>query len=125
MVMTDGRVLEQGTHNELLSKQSTYYDLVQKQCISAEKEDTIATSTDLMPTSAEKELILSQVEKASQDGSHVKYHSDDLSEAATPEQGEYSTWSLVRFVAQLTPNEKLTMLGGLLFSLVAGAGNPT
>lgn len=123
--MADGQVIEQGTHNELLSKQSTYYDLVQKQCINVEKEDTVATPNDLTPAWTEKELIFSKVEKASQDGSHVAHPSDDLSEPATPEQGEYSTGSLVRFVAQLAPNEKLTMLGGLLFSIIAGAGNPT
>ncbi|KAL4767271.1 P-loop containing nucleoside triphosphate hydrolase protein [Aspergillus nidulans var. acristatus] len=125
VVMADGQVIEQGTHNELLSKQSTYYDLVQKQCINVEKEDTVATPNDLTPAWTEKELIFSKVEKASQDGSHVAHPSDDLSEPATPEQGEYSTGSLVRFVAQLAPNEKLTILGGLLFSIIAGAGNPT
>ncbi|KAL8952455.1 MAG: hypothetical protein Q9222_001646 [Ikaeria aurantiellina] len=38
VVMTQGRIVEQGTHDELLEKKSAYYNLVEAQRLSAEKQ---------------------------------------------------------------------------------------
>ena len=46
VVMSQGRIVEQGTHDELLERKSAYYNLVEAQRISAEKKaDDIAQET--------------------------------------------------------------------------------
>lgn len=38
---------------------------------------------------------------------------------------KYSLWELMKFVANFNKQETFTMLAGLFFSVITGAGNPT
>ena len=118
--MSEGRIVEQGTHIGLLEKRSVYYDLIEKQRIYAQKQNEIITAEEPVPSDLEKHpIITDQVEKEKEN------QSDESASPTEWKQRKNSTWTLVRFVAGLNRGETIPMLGGLLFSIIAGAAHPT
>lgn len=129
VVMSNGCIVEQGSHNELLEKQSTYYELVEKQRISTER--SIAISEAKAALSGE-----SDISKMKEDYIEFDKHPHDAESITTPEEWDeeteseiaehqYSIWDLIKFVTRLNRQEMLIMISGLAWSIIAGAGNPT
>ena len=127
VVMSQGRIVEQGSHDELLEKKSAYYNLVEAQRISAEDAEESAemdgSEKELvtLPT-PEKEISRERLER-SVTGKSVS--SAILQSRKSSSESQYSLWTLIKVVGSFNKKEVHIMLVGLVFSILAGAGNPT
>lgn len=131
VVMSEGRIVEQGSHDELLERKSAYYNLVEAQQISAANEEKNAEVNAELEESEEepvksltpeKEISREKLERSTT-GKSV---SSAILESKTPSSGrQYSLWTLIKLVGSFNKKEVHFMLVGLVFSVIAGAGNPT
>lgn len=132
VVMSEGEIVEQGTHDKLLGRKGAYYTLVEAQRIAAQTaqeekgEDTledIATEKgDILTQDPDDEKIAYKLEKTST----TKSKSSVALEARKGDQEqEYSLWSLIVMTAKFNSTEKVYMIIGLLASIVCGGGYPT
>lgn len=131
VVMSQGRIVEQGSHDELLEKKSAYYNLVEAQRISAENEEKNAEENEEMDES-EKELVTSVTpekeisrEKLERSTTGKSVSSAVLENRKSSSERQYSLWTLIKVVGSFNKKEIPFMLVGLVFSIIAGAGNPT
>ncbi len=127
VVMSQGRIVEQGSHDELLEKKSAYYNLVEAQRISAKTEEKNAEtdeSEEELATSftPEKEVSREKLERSTT-GKSVS--SAILESRNSSSERQYSLWTLIKVVGSFNKKEVHFMLIGLVFSIIAGAGNPT
>ena len=131
VVMSRGRIIEQGSHDELLEKQGAYYSLVDAQRISAEnqqqdlEENAAVEETDAELTksaSLQKSITNPRLERLAT-GKSVS--SAVLANKPTTSGPEYSLWTLIKVVGSFNKKEVPIMLVGLAFCIVAGGGNPT
>ena len=114
--MANGRIVEQGTHENLMNLGSIYSEMVRQQSV----QDGLGHGD-----SDERAHSSQSGEKArSQLSSTVEVRQG--SAATSPSQKvSTSIWGLARFVYGLDPNSVPLILGGLGFSVVAGASHPT
>ena len=141
VVMTQGRIVEQGTHDELLMKQGAYYSLVEAQNI-AETKDMSAEEQE--KCDAEDDKLIRQktlgddpmeyaedpddkniANKLNHTASEKSQSSVALQGRRTDGQAEYPVWTLVKLIASFNQTEFHWMLIGLFFSIICGGGNPT
>ena len=141
VVMTQGNVVEQGKHDELIEKRGAYYNLVEAQKISAKREEELAAEEERVQEVEEqlnRAVTQNSAKQAStnEDDAELKKKLDrttsgqSVSSAAlkarTPEaEREYSLWTLVKLIASFNKPELALMLLGLFFSIICGGGNPT
>ena len=131
VVMSQGRIVEQGSHDELLEKRSAYYNLVEAQRISAENEVKDAEeSAEGEEAQAELVTFPSPEKKISKEklerSTTGKSVSSAILESRNSSSGpQYSLWTLIKVVGSFNKKEVHYMLVGLVFSIIAGAGNPT
>ncbi|KAK5681230.1 hypothetical protein LTS10_006992 [Elasticomyces elasticus] len=138
VVMSQGRIIEQGTHDALLELKAAYYNLVTAQAIAAQAQ---SKDEDDMPVLDEKDANLTArtpgTEKAEFD-----YESDPndlelgrtktqqsvsskiMAGRASQDSTKYSIWTLIRLVASFNKKEWHWMTIGLISSIINGAGNP-
>lgn len=131
VVMSQGRIVEQGSHDELLEKKLAYYNLVEAQRISAENEEKNAEENAKIDESEgefagsltpEKEISSEKLERSTT-GKSV---SSAILESRNSSSGrQYSLWTLIKVVGSFNKKEVHFMLVGLVFSIISGAGNPT
>ncbi|KAI9830957.1 MAG: GTPase-activating protein [Phylliscum demangeonii] len=136
VVMSDGRLVEQGTHDALLDRRGAYFRLVQAQEIAAELEEATAvadaSATGLDRTaSAEKAALaadpddvhlpdkLHRIQSAKSVVSDVRLNG--LGETHT----HYSLWTLGRLVLSFNRREWPWMLLGFFCAIIGGGGQPT
>ncbi|KAI3555130.1 ABC transporter, partial [Colletotrichum abscissum] len=139
VVMSSGRIVEQGTHNDLLAKQGAYYNLVTAQniaCVNemdAEEEEAIDAEDDEIIRKASRASDKGYVADP-EDNMAAKLQrtttSKSLSSIALQnrkDDGEvkYSLWTLIKLIASFNQKEWKLMLIGLVFSIICGGGNPT
>ena len=131
VVMSQGRIVEQGTHDELLERRSAYYNLVEAQRISAENEVKNAEeNADIEESLEESETSLAPAKQVSREqlerSTTAKSVSSAILEGRTSSSGpRYSLWTLIKVVGSFNKKEVYYMLLGLIFSIIAGGGNPT
>ncbi|KAG0129075.1 P-loop containing nucleoside triphosphate hydrolase protein [Tuber indicum] len=142
VVMSEGTIVESGTHDELLERRSAYYNLVEAQRISAETEKS-AEAGDISHADDDEKLKLT-LSRSKTKGLSVADPgdasiADKLNRTATskskshialenraPEaKPEYGLWELIKLTASFNSNEKFYMFVGLFFSIIAGGGYPT
>ncbi|KAK3379796.1 P-loop containing nucleoside triphosphate hydrolase protein [Lasiosphaeria ovina] len=147
VVMSQGRIVEQGTHNELVERRGAYYNLVTAQAIAAVNEMTAEEQEAL--DSKEEELLIrkaSTQNKQPETGGAASYADDPddniaaklnrsttqksiSSMAAAGRQKEepvkYSLWTLIKLIASFNKEEWKLMSIALIFSIICGLGNPT
>lgn len=141
VVMSEGRIVEQGTHDQLLEKKGAYFKLVDAQRISEEREERNAGETSSLE-GAEQDLVKVLTEKklnsAATDAADLKFGTSidrsvtEKSVSSVVLQGkkastkaQYSLWTLIKLVGSFNRKETSFMLIGLIFSIIAGGGNPT
>ena len=141
VVMSHGRIVEQGTHDELLQREGAYYNLVDAQRIAAEKqEENTEQSAELNDTemklyktpSSEKSNafevdpddvnIANKLHRTATEKSASSVVLQNRKEAATT---QYPLWTLIKLIAGFNRKEIGYMFIGLFWSIIAGGGNPT
>ncbi|KAI6283355.1 GTPase-activating protein [Pyricularia oryzae] len=137
VVMSEGRIVEQGNHNDLLEKRGAYYNLVTAQ--------EIAKVTELSPEEEEainekEEVLIRKATSNKESGSFIPDPNDKLatkmertkSASSVALQGrskdapkKYTLWTKIKLIASFNAPEWKLMVIGLLFSIICGGGNPT
>ena len=129
VVMSRGRIVEQGTHDELLEKQGAYYSLVDAQRISAENDEKNAEVTlddseeEMIQSSSPEKTVTNEKLEPMTTGKSIS--SAVLESRGTDSGPRYSLWTLIKVVGSFNRKEIHLMLIGLFFSIIAGGGNPT
>ncbi|KAK3375110.1 P-loop containing nucleoside triphosphate hydrolase protein [Podospora didyma] len=145
VVMSQGRIVEQGTHDDLLEKRGAYYNLVTAQAIAAVNALT-AEEEEALDQETEKILIRkasTQNKQSDSKGGYIEDPEDDiaaklnrtttqksassmaLANRKTEKPIKYSLWTLIRLIASFNKAEWKLMIGGMFFSAIGGLGNPT
>lgn len=141
IVMAEGRIVEQGTHDQLLDSQGAYFNLVEAQKIvakeemSPEEEAAVDAEDDqlvraISSLSNPKEFIEDPDDHNIQD--RLKRTDTQKSQSSVALKGrnaevaqQYSLWTLIKVIASFNKQEWPLMVIGLVFSIICGGGNPT
>jgi ATP-binding cassette subfamily B (MDR/TAP) protein 1 len=144
VVMSQGRIVEQGTHDDLLERRGAYYKLVTAQAIAAVSEMT-AEEEEAANLEEEQALIRKASTRNMESGhgavpedpeddiraklnrsqSRQSASSVALAGRTTEPQRKYSLWKLMKVIASFNKQEWKLMLIGLFWSAICGCGNPT
>ena len=138
VVMSVGRIVEQGTHDALLEKRGAYFNLVEAQRIAAQTEGKREEEMQILD---EEDGQVKASPGFDEKGEDYEEDPNDLQLGRTktqqsasskildgkPQQGDkhYSLWQLIRLVASFNRKEWQYMLLGLFASFINGAGQPT
>lgn len=141
VVMQQGRIVEQGTHDQLLERKSAYYNLVSAQRIEAKKEEEeMAEAAEKVATASDEDLTRIKTNGSgsaglvdpddeklalARKGSTKSVSSRILAEKAQSGEAKYSLWTLIKFIASFNRREWMVMMVGLIFAVIAGTGQPT
>jgi ATP-binding cassette, subfamily B (MDR/TAP), member 1 len=141
VVMANGRIVEQGTHDALLEAKGAYFNLVTAQAI-AEVNEMTAEEEEAINQEEEK-MIRKQSSSKNKDAGYMEDPDDDIAarlnrsttqksasslalQGRKAEEGKkYSLWTLVKLIASFNKQEWKLMVVGLIFSAICGGGNPT
>ena len=137
VVMSEGRIVEQGNHDDLLERKSAYHNLVEAQRIAAATEQNAIEDVEEIgekngnllrtPTSERgndfeedpNDLMLNKTKTGKSQSSMA------LANRKAEAEHKYSLWTLIKLIASFNKEEMPIMLVGLFFSIIAGGGNPT
>ncbi|KAF1939467.1 leptomycin B resistance protein pmd1 [Clathrospora elynae] len=120
VVMAMGRIVEQGTHQELINLNAIYASLVQAQELTSKNNSTNRMS-DISDNEKHEHAEVTEEKLAL-----IRTATSAPSEFATKKdqkEKEYGTWELIKFSWEMNKGEHLTMIIGLVFSFLAGC-NP-
>ncbi|KAJ4304148.1 GTPase-activating protein [Collariella sp. IMI 366227] len=123
VVMSTGRIVEQGAHDELLEKRGAYFNLVTAQAIAAEELLIRKASNRNNSTPEDPDDNI----QAKLNRSQTQQSASSLALAARKSQPgkKYGLWTLIKVIASFNRQEWKLMLVGLFFSAICGCGNPT
>lgn len=131
IVLVDGRILEQGTHDELLEARGEYFKLVEAQQLQQKDTPTVEDEDSATDHDSSEELLLSEkphkadlevVEKGEMMNEDVAAETAANEKAKISE--EWSAWTLIRFTASLNRPELKLMMIGFGFVFLSGAVQP-
>ncbi|KAK3990226.1 putative leptomycin B resistance protein [Cladorrhinum sp. PSN332] len=144
VVMSQGKIVEQGTHDQLLEKRGAYFNLVTAQAIAAVNEMTAEEEEAL--NEEEEQALIRKATRASgtkasdavqedpDDDIHAKLNRSQSTKSVssailagrkkeTPKK--YGLWTLIKLIGSFNKQEWKLMLVGIFFSAICGLGNPT
>ncbi|KAL1959000.1 hypothetical protein VTO42DRAFT_3241 [Malbranchea cinnamomea] len=137
VVIVNGRIVEQGTHDQLVDMDGTYKKLVEAQRINEEKEaeamdeysdlkeDTVGKQNSADVASSHSESQDAVQEELQRTQTSKSLSSIVLSKREPEKQQKYTLFTLIKFIASLNKTETWWMLAGLLVSIICGGGQPT
>ncbi|CZR68534.1 related to multidrug resistance protein [Phialocephala subalpina] len=126
VVMAEGGIVEQGSHDELIRKNGAYVELLEAQRMVA------ATKAQNEIEHDEEGIVLEKSHTRGTSTSEVMMkptrtmtRGSQYSSANTPSSHpNYSLWTLVKFITALNRQELSIMSIGLFFSIIAGSTHP-
>lgn len=137
VVMQKGRILEEGTHSELMAKNGAYADLVKLQTLgsSSHKQDDKTVKTEIDEVSERTSLAYTEYESSNMSNSDLEKAGNIISTAEDPvtddssadgeeelETPSKSLWALVRgYAPAVRPHLLMVLLALLGSSIVGGA----
>lgn len=138
VVMTEGRIVEQGTHNQLLAMRGAYFGLVEAQKIG---ETVEMTPEEQARVDAEDDKLVREMSRKSagyaedpddidiagklnRTQSQQSQSSVALKSRNTAGEQQDSLWTLVKLIASFNSTEIHWMIFGLFWSIICGGGNP-
>jgi ATP-binding cassette subfamily B (MDR/TAP) protein 1 len=132
VVMSRGRIVEQGTHDVLLENRGAYYNLVEAQRIAAEKEnkdqemgildekdELTRVATQGQDVENPNDLALGRTQTSKSKSSMA------LQNKKSDVRHHYSLWTLMKLVGSFNRQEWIYMSIGIFCSVITGGGNPT
>lgn len=142
VVMSQGRIIEQGTHDELLLKQGAYFNLVEAQKISSADD---LSEEEQARLEAEDDKLVREASRKDEDPQDYEEDPDDanianklnrtdttksksslaLANRQSEAHKDYGLWTLIKLIASFNQTELTYMIIGLFFSIICGGGNPT
>jgi ATP-binding cassette subfamily B (MDR/TAP) protein 1 len=137
VVMSEGRIVEQGNHTELLEKKGAYYNLVSAQNISKVMETkrmTVREEAEIIQFRSFVNELFGGEDILGKDS--VVDPDDDLAtlrksvssmviQKQSKERAKrYSLMSLIKLIASFNKEEWILMVTGLFACVLCGAGNP-
>jgi ATP-binding cassette subfamily B (MDR/TAP) protein 1 len=131
VVLSGGRVVEQGTHNALMERKGTYSNLARVQAIDLgerkDPKDDPSVEMSEFPSDAalsEKQKLSSPSPKAGTRLSHT-FHPDRLAlQSLDRTHSDFSSRTLAKFMISFHKTLVSKTLQGFLWSVQAGAGAP-
>ncbi|CCG81794.1 ABC multidrug transporter Mdr1 [Taphrina deformans PYCC 5710] len=127
VVMTKGRLIEQGTHNDLIEKEGAYYALVQAQRIAqAQKQSETSTEGESSEgTNLSKEKTEANRLELARTTTGQSISAKVLADRGSGDaKKEHGVWFLIRFVGSFNRNEWPVMLLGFVAAVLCGAVYP-
>lgn len=140
VVMSQGAIIEQGSHDELLQKEGAYYNLVTAQNIAAvvarknnsedDQEDDEDTqlirkmSSGLAGDAYSEDPDDNIAAKLKRSSTQASASSRVLQGRKSEEEPAYGVWTLIKLIASFNKKEWKLMLWGLFWSIICGGGNP-
>ncbi|KAL7626760.1 hypothetical protein AAE478_003534 [Parahypoxylon ruwenzoriense] len=139
VVMSQGTIVEQGTHNQLLELNGVYAKLVNAQNIAvvnemtAEEQEEIDTKDEKLIRKASRGADAGYVadpddnihEKLKRSTTQGSASSKALQGRKPEETKQYGLWTLIKLIASFNKQEWQLMVWGLFWSIICGGGNPT
>jgi ATP-binding cassette subfamily B (MDR/TAP) protein 1 len=128
IVLSGGKLVEQGSHNKLLGLNGTYTKLAQTQTVNLRQDpnsgmDTAPHILDQAESSTvEKEKASAPIPRTIASTTSQK-EADALQSLDQP-RSEFSIWILLAFVMKMHKGSVLKILHGFLWSVQTGAGAP-
>lgn len=139
IVMSQGRVVEQGDHQQLLRMRGAYFDLISAQQFN-ERETVLPHELEVGEAGAkvEGELSSNSTNKTRHGGvkedvdqptppsesSGMLVTADQVQQAADAEKETYRLWTLIKFVATFSKQETGLVVVALLFCIICGLATP-
>lgn len=136
VVLSNGRVIEQGRHGDLMSQKGSYFNLVKKQSLSQRVRASAGHIVELDVRDEDNETTLDNekgiISKA-EENSNMLIRSDMAERmnkvskrgiANQPGTAQVSLWSLTKVLRKLTHPEHWIIFIGLCCSIIVGLGSP-
>lgn len=142
VVMAEGKIVEQGTHDELLAAKGAYADLVTTQTIAAANE---MSAEEQEAIDEDEEKLMKHMSRQSTREKGYKLAPEDeegranfqrtntqtslssmaLRDRQGSEEQQYGLWTLIKLILSFNKPELAYMILGLVFSIICGGANPT
>ncbi|KAF7716324.1 ABC transporter [Penicillium ucsense] len=148
VVFVNGTIVEQGTHDDLIETAGPYSKLVEAQRINEEKEAD-ALNEDILDDASDDSSLnkqhLARVKSVASGSTPIRdeeagamfpedIHRENtrksvssmvLAKSGPEAKPKYSLWTLIKFIASFNKEEWKYLVVGLVFSCLAGGGQPT
>lgn len=137
VVMSNGCVVEEGTHNQLIEKGQAYFQLVQAQTVGATGANIPDDDFDEDEELAKRVSSFPKANSMAPDDNgnlglfpmrplktHESISSMRLAEKKDDEREDYPLGQLITMTAKYNKEEWHIMLLGIVWSVIAGSGNP-
>lgn len=125
VVLDEGHIVEQGSHDELLARKGVYWDLVEAQRLSSEKNGH-SSDTNIAKYQLAHERIQG-IHSIDLEKEHLQPQyptTTSRTQRKSNDSSRHSLWTIVKMVLAFNKQETGIMLIGLLCSILAGGGMP-
>ncbi|CAI6097351.1 unnamed protein product [Clonostachys chloroleuca] len=139
VVMSKGEIIEQGTHNDLISKQGAYHALVtaqtiedsQRRSVALSVEETISKEQQILKrisTCKEGVLVTTEIEDPEKNmlaSNSILNNIEEVERGVAGNRVPQNTlWTLVKFVSQFNRQEAFWIIVAFFFCVLCGLATP-